>query len=285
MGVPSRKYVDLIFKASGKYGNWDPPQKVEGIGGEIEKETGAFIREGNIFNDPDCDKLLSGIPRTQLVRTGGSEDVIRISSGVEGKIDNGLYTGLGATGELGIRAQAAWEFTPRNRAAVLTVTNAYSNYLEVGMIFPKLRSLRKLEGKAIITEALHCFAYALFLTEKGKGGKASLALFVGASEAGSEVSGGASVGWKYTSESGVWRTACALDGTDALYTPLYRIKKISRSWPPGRYRGGSTGGPLPIARSAPTDEPWSETYFPPWEKLDEDGDEVLESPTLPEREF
>ncbi|CAE6480848.1 unnamed protein product, partial [Rhizoctonia solani] len=74
MSEPSRKYVDLIFKVSGKYGNWDPPRIVEvGDWGVIERETGSFIREGNIFEDTECKVLLSDIPDAQLVKTGNPE--------------------------------------------------------------------------------------------------------------------------------------------------------------------------------------------------------------------
>ncbi|KAG8733256.1 hypothetical protein FRC11_007596 [Ceratobasidium sp. 423] len=270
MGAPSRKYVDLIFKTSGKYGNWDPSQKVEvGDWGEIDKITGAFVKEGNIFKDPDSGPLLSDTQDTHLVRTGGSEDMIRIASGVGTKFDKGLYTGVPTSVGLGVRVQSAWEFSSQNRSAVLTVVNAYSNYLEVGIVFPILRTLRRLEGKAIVTEALHCPAYALFMSEKGKGGKASLALYTGALDVGTVVSGGASVGWKYTSESGIWRADCALSGTDAAYTPLYKVKKISRGWWLARPRGGSIPEPAPTP-----EEPGSEVYSPPWEELDEDGDEI-----------
>ncbi|CAE6478509.1 unnamed protein product [Rhizoctonia solani] len=300
MGAPSRKYVDLIFKTSGKYGNWDPSQKVEvGDWGEIDKTTGAFIREGNIFKDPDYSAPLSDTQDTELVKMGGSEgmssyqnlnantksifasifvpDMIRIASGVGTKFDKDLYSGVPTTGQLGVRVQSAWEFSPQNRSAVLTVLNAYSNYLEVGIVFPILRALRKLGGKAIVTEALHCPAYALFLSEKGKGGKASLALYASTSEAVMVANTSeASVGWKYASESGIWRAACALNETDVAYTPLYRVQKISRdSW-----FARSRGGPIPGPEST-AEESGSEPYSPPWEELDEDGDEIPQRPISP----
>ncbi|KAG8733257.1 hypothetical protein FRC11_007597 [Ceratobasidium sp. 423] len=158
------------------------------------------------------------------------------------------------------------------------MTDAYTNYLEFGIIFPRLRTLKKLEGKAVVTEALHCPAYALLLTEKGKGGKASLALHTRIAEAGAAADTGASVGWKYTSESGVWRAACGyrreLEGQDAVFTPLYRLKKVARGWRT-RYRGAPGLG-------STLEEPVSEDYPPPWEELDEDGEEIADSPISPD---
>ncbi|EUC63297.1 hypothetical protein RSOL_489320 [Rhizoctonia solani AG-3 Rhs1AP] len=229
----SKKYVDLIFKASGKYGNWDPPRTVEvGDWGKLDTETGHFVKEGNIFRDPECSALLSDAPDAPLIRKGSTEDVLRITSGAQMELKNDSFTEVGGMGELGVRVSSTWEFTPRNRAAVLTATDAYSNYLEVGVAFPRLRKVRKLEGKAIVTEALHCPAYALLLTEKGKGGKASLTLHTGLSNIPASAGVGAKGGWNYTTETGVWRTAygyrATLDGEDAVYTPLYGLEKVPR---------------------------------------------------------
>ncbi|CAE6427588.1 unnamed protein product [Rhizoctonia solani] len=269
----SKKYTDLIFKASGKYGNWDPDHTIEvGDWGEVDRDTGKFIRQGNLFRDPECSTLLSDVADARLVKTGSPEDVLRITAGAKMKLNNDLYPEVGAMG-LGVRVSSSWEFTPQNRAAVLTATNAYSNYLKVEAVFPKLRNLRKLGGKAIVTKAVHCPAYALLLTEKGKGGKASLSLHTGTWDVGA----GAGAKWKFTTESGFWRTACGyrtnLDGKDAVYTPLYKLEKIHRGWWP-RYRG-----------AAPTmEELMRDDYNPPWDDLDENGDEIPpeDSPISPD---
>lgn len=276
MSEPSRKYVDLIFKVSGKYGNWDPPRIVEvGDWGVIERGTGSFIREGNIFEDTECKVLLSDIPDAQLVKTGNPEDVIRITANAEMELDGSLFSGIEATGEVGVRVHGAWKFTPRNRAAILTITDGYTHYLEIGTVFTKLQSVRKLQGKAIVTEALRCPAYAMLLTNKGVGGKASLTLHTGLAEAGAALAGGGMLGWKHSSESGFWRTAVGyrkvLEDKDAVFTPLFKLKKVSRSWRT-RYRGPPT--PRTIS-----EEPVSEDYLPPWQELDEDGEEILAEDT------
>ena len=73
-----RKYVDIIHKAGGIWANWQPSISiqvslvipVEGIAilntrlqaghyGLIDKETGEFQRQGNIFHDPELAAIVS----------------------------------------------------------------------------------------------------------------------------------------------------------------------------------------------------------------------------------
>ncbi|KAG8903122.1 hypothetical protein FRB99_003724 [Tulasnella sp. 403] len=63
----SRKYVDLILNASSKYANWDPGVPVEvGDYGSINKDTGLFDYEGNIFSEAFRNLLnFSGDPAHQ----------------------------------------------------------------------------------------------------------------------------------------------------------------------------------------------------------------------------
>ncbi|KAJ1303236.1 hypothetical protein OPQ81_011434 [Rhizoctonia solani] len=280
MGI-SRKYVDLIHKASGKYGNWDPPYTVEvGDWGKVDRETGKFVREGNIFKDAECRAALSDLPSDmKLIGRGNSEDVLRVTINAQPECEGDLYTEIGGTGALAVRVSGAWKFSAKQRAAILTMTDSYSYYLEAGVIFPKLKTLPKLNGKALVTETLHCPAYALLLTEKGQGGKASLTLHAGLHQMPTGTTAGANMGWNHNTESGFWRTACgyrtALDEEDAVFTPLYRLERLSWGWRT-RYRGGPASGSTP-------EEPVREDYPPPWEELDEDGEEVPEdSPMSPE---
>jgi hypothetical protein len=60
-----RKYIDLIRQVSSKWVNWDPPIGIQvGAYGTIDKETGDWIVEGNVY-DPafqtELDKHNAGI--------------------------------------------------------------------------------------------------------------------------------------------------------------------------------------------------------------------------------
>jgi hypothetical protein len=74
-----RKYVHLINQISGKWVNWDPLRLIEvrpwipkvsqylacpkvGDFGEIDKETGQFIREGNIYRDEPLASIAKDYP-------------------------------------------------------------------------------------------------------------------------------------------------------------------------------------------------------------------------------
>lgn len=156
----------------------------------------------------------------------------------------------GATGEIGLKVHAAWEISPRNRAAILTATDAYSIYLQTGLVLPRLTRVKKLEGKQIVTETLNCPAFALLLTDKGVGGRASLTLQTSISEAGTSVGGVIGGKWEHFSESGVWRTAFGysktLGGSNSVYTPLFVLKTIPKKlWRP-TYRGSDPRTPMPM---------------------------------------
>ncbi len=84
----SRKYVDLINGPSGSYANWDPLRRIEvgqsspesrpfcpcrwltpflhgskaGDFGQIDPETGQFVREGNIYRDEPLASIAKDYP-------------------------------------------------------------------------------------------------------------------------------------------------------------------------------------------------------------------------------
>lgn len=91
----SRKFVDLIWKSSSKWAVWDPasvnitvspapPQRTDmltlrqiGDYGRVDKETGCFEREGNIFRRPELADIVNGYETNpQLAK----EDVVYATS-------------------------------------------------------------------------------------------------------------------------------------------------------------------------------------------------------------
>ncbi|KAG8705706.1 hypothetical protein FRC09_002797 [Ceratobasidium sp. 395] len=259
MGNDARKYVDLLYKATGrKHANWDPPKLVEvGDWGYVEKTTGNFVKEGNIFTDKDCSDALEHLDKTVL--SSSPEDLIRFDVNAVSAGGGNLSAGLGSAGDVDIKVKLEWTFSSENRGAVIAARNVTTTYLEHGIIFPKLDDVQKLKGKAIVVETLTCPAYALLLTDKGCGGSASLTLDTKNSATGEN---GA---WEPESETGVWRTAYG-DLTDekavkGRFTPLFALKKTAKRFWPIRFRGG-------------TDIIYEyEEYELPWKTLDEDGEE------------
>ncbi|KAG9120466.1 hypothetical protein FRC07_004033 [Ceratobasidium sp. 392] len=263
MGNNARKYVDLLHRSTGgKHANWNPP-KIVGDWGRVDKTTAEFVKEGNIFTDPECSDALGFLDKPVLYSS--PEDVIRFDANAVSTGGGNISAGLGATGDVGIKIDAAWTFSPKNRGAVITASDAMTAYLEPGIIFPRLDGVKKLNGKAIVIETLTCPAYALLLTDKGRGGSASVTLETWVSGAGASVGPGIGGKWKYESQTGVWRTAYGYrtdekTGQSAVFTPLFTLRTTTRRlWP--RYRGGEA-----ITHQY-------EGYELPWKILDEDGEE------------
>lgn len=77
----SRKYIDLIQQASSKFANWDPPHLIKvgcptlnlcgnlsrpahsqaGDYGKIDRETGKFEKEGNIYDNSCTDRVVADL--------------------------------------------------------------------------------------------------------------------------------------------------------------------------------------------------------------------------------
>ncbi|KAG9096266.1 hypothetical protein FRC06_008865 [Ceratobasidium sp. 370] len=265
MGNVARKYVDLIHKASGgKHANWNPPKRVEvGDWGYIDKVSADFIKEGNIFQDEECSEVLAYLDKPVLYSS--PEDVIRFDANALSTGGGNVSAGLGATGDVGVKINVSWTFSPKNRGAVITASDVSTAYLEPGIIFPRLANITKLKDKAIVVETLNSPAYAMLLTDKGRGGSASITLETWISGAGASLGPGIGGGWKFESQTGAWRTAYGYRTDektmkDAQFTPLFTLRTTTRRrWP--RYRGGE-----------PVTDPY-EGYQLPWKILDEDGEE------------
>ena len=99
MKNPSRKFIDLIRDVSSKWANWDPPNQIKvsifrspsggtqlhyhsqvGDYGTINKETGQFEVDGNIYEDPSIVNLTAAHPPLQ---TCPENSFIASSSGVK----------------------------------------------------------------------------------------------------------------------------------------------------------------------------------------------------------
>lgn len=156
----------------------------------------------------------------------------------------------GVTGEIGLKAEGAWKFSPQNRGATVTASDVTTTYMEPGVVLPKLARIPKLKDKAVVTEVMNCPAYAFLLTQKGVGGEASLVLQTQLAEVGGVVGNKIGGQWKYMSTSGVWRTAYGYRVNEktqenATYTLFFVLQTTTRKRRWG-YRGGSAP-PLPAA--------------------------------------
>jgi hypothetical protein len=92
---PSHKYVDLILAVSSKWANFDPPKSIEvcvsiklqlliftsiyrqvGDYGTINRDTGQFEKEGNIYRDKTTAQLVSEYPPKEACK----EEIMVVAS-------------------------------------------------------------------------------------------------------------------------------------------------------------------------------------------------------------
>lgn len=140
----SRKFIDLLWKSCSKWAVWDPasvaisaspppfPLTIVDQGslqigdyGTVEKETGHFEREGNIFTTPELAEIVKG---HEAKLQSSSEDVIFATSLNTRKVEVG--TGFTANAQV---AQVALKASHATREGGTVLT-------------PWIRSLCRLDG-------------------------------------------------------------------------------------------------------------------------------------------
>lgn len=155
----------------------------------------------------------------------------------------------GVAGEVGVKAEGSWRFTPENQGTILTANDVTTVYIESRAVLKKLADIPKLKRKAVVTETMNSPAYALLITQKGVGGEASLILQTAAAAADGVPENKFGGQWKCMTTSGVWRTAYGYRASgegqqNAVYTLLFALQTTTRKR--RGYRGGSVP-PLPAA--------------------------------------
>ncbi|KAF4588919.1 hypothetical protein EYR40_010474 [Pleurotus pulmonarius] len=247
----SRLYIDKIFARSSRYANWEPARQIElGDYGMIDRTTGEFHKEGNIFVLESTKEFA----KTELSITTGATDHIQEyvsidTSKANFKLDNEAEVPFLATAALKTR----YKFSKR-RGAVLVMHCPQPSTLEGDLA--KLPS-EEIRGKHLVTQVIKCPHYFMFLSQK-EAGHVSLVLQVDAPvPAGMQA--GSSVG-------GVWHRSGIQGSYKASqpgqeYTPLFQTKVLKKLT---RLRG---------ARPPSTAEEGWVPSAPPWEMLDSNGKE------------
>jgi hypothetical protein len=63
-----RKYVDLLFRTTNQYANWQPSTAIAvGDYGYVDHQIGLFIRDGNVYEDDFANKY--GLSIEQATRS------------------------------------------------------------------------------------------------------------------------------------------------------------------------------------------------------------------------
>ncbi|KAH7907733.1 hypothetical protein BJ138DRAFT_1014043 [Hygrophoropsis aurantiaca] len=271
MKCSSRKFVDLVFKASSKWANWDPPYPIEcGHFGIINPETGQLEIYGNIYDEsfkkdlrPDLARMLSENPP---IKGEVENDFIITTAGVSIK---GLDVSpeVGIAGVLNISLALQLQFPENKRAASLTMHKPRQTFIPPNTLLEPLFKVEQLKGKCLVTRTLCCPAYSLFLSNKS-GEELSLALVADSPltvAPGVTAGGKVSTTWKTNIQAEYHRNASSKTGNYS-FTPLFDLRRKASSW-------------NRILRDSPAPEPagddlWTDVQLP-WSSLDEDGEEVF----------
>jgi len=264
----SRKFVDLIFKATAKWANLNPPTDIKvGDYGKLDETTGEFLREGNIYNDSHNiflqDQNIAQLVKDHPPITATREDeYIAASTRVKrGDFKLGAeVSAIPGLADASIKGQ--WIFGSR-RGALLIMAHPRCSYIPPATILKYLAEVEGLKDMFLVTEVFSCPAYSLYLSS-GTNEIVNLALLGSSPLPQAPVSLQIAGKWWVQNTSGLFRSASEPDGKDD-YTPLYMLKGIRKK------RGiFSRRDRPPPEREG--DDLW-EIVQVPWSPLDENGDE------------
>jgi len=262
MKNPARKYVDLILAASGKWAHWNPPDKLKvGDYGTVDKETGQFQKDGNIYKEVTTASLAALHPP----HSGTPENTIVISSrGVKHR-DLILGAEVNATGIAEASIKGQWKFGTK-RGALLIIARPRSTYVPPKVLLKLLVDVPALQDKLLVTEVVSCPAYSLYLSSANNDILDVALLGSLPVPVAPAVAAGGKIGasWWSQGASGLFRDACDPSGS-LSYTPLCTLKKIRRK---GLVRRES---PVPDPED---DDLWVDAQEP-WSTLDDDGEEEV----------
>ncbi|KAG1828055.1 hypothetical protein DFJ58DRAFT_339220 [Suillus subalutaceus] len=271
----SRKFIDLIQRATSKWANWDPPRKIAvGDYGTIINETGEFDWEGNIYSADFQEQLKLSKYKFNIdfadsallpnEHEGGDDHFIVKSWSATTKEVN-TSTDVAAPGVVNVTLKFDFQFDGNKPAAVLIMHKPrYSSLPHDECIIRLLKSMPGvLKGKYIVTEVISCAAYMMHLSDR-KAEKFSVTLKAdGPVTPTINAGGAASFAWSSESAYGL----PVKDATRPQHIlPLYRLKQPRPKfweWPFG-HRGDE--------KAYDAIDRW-EDVDPTWNPLDDEGEE------------
>jgi hypothetical protein len=272
----SRKFIDLIQGATSKWANWDPPRKIAvGDYGMIINDTGEFDWEGNIYSTHFQEQLKSSQykydidlndPTLRPIEQEAKDDhYIAKSWGVTAT--KAVTSGEAAVpGAVTVALRLDLQFASNKPEAVLVMHRpTYNSLPNDERIIRLIKSVPDiLKGKYIVTEVISCAAYMMHMCNRETEKFSVMLKATGPVAPGVDAGGAVSFAWSSEAAYGLSREGC--DPT-AKYMPLYRLKKPRPKfweWPFG-HRGNE------ISHNMIN---YWEDVDPPWNPLNEEGEEV-----------
>jgi len=257
MKYESRKFIDLIQGITYKWTNWDPERTIEvGDYGMVNKSTGEFEREGNIYTSKGIIDIDMTDPALHPEEKEGDNKLIVKSWDVTIK-ETDVAPEAGALSAVNAALKVNFEFEGRKRAAAMVMYKPrYISLPKDERIIELFKSRPDdLKGKYIVTEVICCPAYMMYMSTN-RAEKFSVTL--------PATEPPASTGFTCSSETtyGLYREGSNMT---AKYMPLYRLKKPrDKFWLDLSQRGDE--------KIDDSIEKWYDVD-PPWDLLDDEGEE------------
>jgi len=242
-----RKYIDLIKEVSARWPNWDPSRNLRpGDFGTIDKTTGEFAVEGNIYTHVDIARIAD---KHRPVQTPEIEYYQIPSYEVRG-----LDVKADEKEDTDILPKIRWQFNDKRGAVLLMhrprMTHVPDEFFDASLHLPILK------GKQVVYHVWNCPGFYLYLSNRSSE-QVTVSLRARASplaDPGANPAPSATYQWFAEGSTGVRQYAYR---PDAVYTPLFCLKSIRK----------------PLLRrdeSSPGREGWYEADVP-WGDLDQEG--------------
>ncbi|KAK0433461.1 hypothetical protein EV421DRAFT_1844995 [Armillaria borealis] len=257
-----RKCIDLFWKINHEYLNPNGLPITIGDFGTLDKKTGGFQREGNIFEHPESKDVMAKHNRSDPRNTTAMECIFRCTNNVR-RIDLPFGVGGGLTGA--IEGNVAGQFQFDSERGVLLCMHGvkYSMLPIVETWVRKLEKIPLFKAKGIVTETYTCSHYDLRMNHKGKRGVGMTATASIPIPIAPAISASANTGFDIsgsTASGSIWQSAKSADCDS--FVPMYRLKAL---------RGGS------VSRGTPVEEILTRDFPRPWDELDDDGKDIFDS--------
>jgi len=146
-----------------------------------------------------------------------------------------------------------WDIRKDRHAALVMIDANHHEIAFEGRLYKFIQNQKYLADNVFVTKVYRCSAYAQLITERGKHGRAVV------SSAGNDLA------WRSFSQTGHWVTG--MYHPSLPYTPLATLRQIKPRQPSTGYRN--------LFSPAIEGTEDMENYVPPWDELDEEGEEVV----------
>ncbi|KAH9977251.1 hypothetical protein BGW80DRAFT_842263 [Lactifluus volemus] len=241
-----RKFVDLIKEADYRWPNWDPSNIIlAGEFGTIDKKTGEWMTEGNIYTHPEIKPLADQYP---LVEKAEPDEYIHSYEVREKPVP----AEVAANPAPGLVFTHQWQFNAR-RGAVVVMHSPRPSIVPKGFFKEALkRRFPALEGKSVIYKVYKSPGFFMYLSNKtSEQVTISLHANLNRPTPGVNRPPQAPFIWSSQGTSGTCHSVYRASGS---YTPLFALKSARRH----------------LSMRAQTHIWWEETDVP-WDDLNDDG--------------